>query len=649
MLLLVVLLLLHLAKATSSEATPKTRINGIIAAFADLDNDYQDELFSIEDGKFEVYKVIDKQHAQVSFDVPREYDFERKTSCPVSHGQVVSLIPSDFTGNGLLDLLIVTKIYTVDVTIPQFSLSLITNASLLLHESCKPEPKMKIFTQPLVLDVNGDMIPDLLTLSEEGKRVVWTYNNKTQTFKLLPTEFNNGDKLFREPAYSNAFVDLNGDTIPDVFIDGEEEMEYWFLGKHGYNPDGPDLLIPHPEGAVVIGQSSFIDFDLDRVIDHILPVCYDEACSNSTLLVFDWETKGWISKFARPNSVPPKYSSEAPLKFQLSSTVLNGLHLPLTLRNADWDFNGLIDFVTIIESDGSPAVAVLRGACDQKIDDTCISYAFFLNNTDIFTYPDEKRPINAAFIDLGKSDGKPDIIVTLAHPHGSFSTEIIPFKPHGSAAPYCFLVNWFDRSNCSYWLDNYGIKFYVGSALWPEQKPFYSFLSELPIPSNAHCTHHPGVHLCYKLSEEFLQQSSCIPQLTQSAFLALQMPYTIIGIGTGSEMFPIEKLTVSFASPNTSENYLRSGKFRGRIAPGSQWKILSHPYHPNCNRGGDANNYAACHWKLYLIWHTLTIGDFAIVILLMFLVTCVAALYYHCREKEEDLARKKEYKRHVPR
>lgn len=82
-----------------------------------------------------------------------------------------------------------------------------------------------ITSQPMLLDVNGDMISDLLltefnATTELSEYVVYLGGTSftTQKFDSTRTE---KEKINVKPFNSNAFIDLNKDNVSDIFLEGK--------------------------------------------------------------------------------------------------------------------------------------------------------------------------------------------------------------------------------------------------------------------------------------------------------------------------------------------------------------------------------------------------------------------------------------------
>lgn len=74
--------------------------------------------------------------------------------------------------------------------------------------------------------------------------------------------------------------------MADLFITTKNNFEVWNGNANEIQKFAFNKTIPHPPDAVEIGQSIFIDFELQGQMDLITPVCYDRQCKNSSLLVY---------------------------------------------------------------------------------------------------------------------------------------------------------------------------------------------------------------------------------------------------------------------------------------------------------------------------------------------------------------------------
>lgn len=79
-----------------------------------------------------------------------------------------------------------------------------------------------ITTQPMLLDYNGDMISDLLVteINPEGDTAYFVYLGGKAPFERIPFDQKRPNiKVVK--SNSNAFIDLDGDGVSDIFLEGD--------------------------------------------------------------------------------------------------------------------------------------------------------------------------------------------------------------------------------------------------------------------------------------------------------------------------------------------------------------------------------------------------------------------------------------------
>lgn len=74
--------------------------------------------------------------------------------------------------------------------------------------------------------------------------------------------------------------------MADLFLTTENNFEVWYGNEDERKKFIFNKTIPHPDGAAVVGQSTFIDVELQGRMDLVTPVCYDPECRNSALMVY---------------------------------------------------------------------------------------------------------------------------------------------------------------------------------------------------------------------------------------------------------------------------------------------------------------------------------------------------------------------------
>jgi integrin alpha FG-GAP repeat containing protein 1 len=134
-------------------------------------------------------------------------------------------------------------------------------------------------SEPTLLDLYGHMNLDILAIPSTGETAgvqVWkSAGSGSANPNLFDTPINVSPSLCTPSiTHSNAFVDINGDCKPDVFLtcnDNSYEMwstsknSYWELARKGELPKGAKFI-------------SFVDMDGDGTLDAVFPVCSSSSC-----------------------------------------------------------------------------------------------------------------------------------------------------------------------------------------------------------------------------------------------------------------------------------------------------------------------------------------------------------------------------------
>lgn len=126
----------------------------------------------------------------------------------------------------MMDLVVVSKNKDTD----HLELRFLKGKKTEIVSNLNSAPFAIVLNQPLLLDINGDMISDLLAVSaDDGKYYVWRGGNNTQMVDRIPFGGIHSDVLTKpnNPS-SNAFIDLNGDGLADIFIDGKTFLSIFF-------------------------------------------------------------------------------------------------------------------------------------------------------------------------------------------------------------------------------------------------------------------------------------------------------------------------------------------------------------------------------------------------------------------------------------
>jgi len=120
---------------------------------------------------------------------------------------------------------------------------------------CSKEALFTSRGEVMALDFNRDMIIDLYGLDSEGMRTFWIFNSSRlppdHFHQAEPTEVK-GNSLSIPNA--NAYVDIDGDFLADLFLQTENSYEVW----HGTSV--PKLALHEEEDATGAKTELFLHF-----------------------------------------------------------------------------------------------------------------------------------------------------------------------------------------------------------------------------------------------------------------------------------------------------------------------------------------------------------------------------------------------------
>ena len=311
------------------------------AAFGDFNSDKLTDMFILKnDGN-------DEMTLQVlisSTEQPLLHD--NGPFCQFNDIKIKGVVPADFDGDGAMDVLLVTldgQVYKAFVLWGN-----------LTHLDCENvgDPLMKMSSQPLLLDYNGDMIADLFGADESGNRTVWIFNEHRDT---PYTKSLHGTPLHKPS--SHAFVDIIGDLSADIWINTETQYEVWSKPHTEYvlqlNISFPKI---NDSELKFLGQASFADVNLDGDLEVILPVCIDESCKQSKILVYEIENSKWYDLHINLKD------NDGQNWFFPDTNIRTYLYLDIvTLRVGDYNLDGYPDVLaTLVDSTGTPQVTLLE-------------------------------------------------------------------------------------------------------------------------------------------------------------------------------------------------------------------------------------------------------------------------------------------------
>ncbi|ESP02604.1 hypothetical protein LOTGIDRAFT_237922 [Lottia gigantea] len=502
---------------------------GLIAAFGDFNADKATDVFILADDAKSVQLIFGKTEK-----IDASYSQEELISSKQNNDSyIVSLIPSDFNGDSIMDLL-VTRRKDGEKSGPLQVLiywgtsksNIVADQPLILAESFKD--------QPAILDVNSDMIPDLMAETKDGERTYLIFNiHQNYTTEKVK---NGTSQSPLPPLYvpqSSAFLDFDTDLTADLITvssgnSSKLQFEIW-LNKNGALEW--DQTIEAPTEIKVFGQPSFLDMNSDHSIDIVLPGCLNKDCSTSVIYVYSKEK--WYKldvKFKDDNNL-----------WGFNPTSLHPLlDVPLSLRMGDLNLDGYPDALTILSLQNKTKVqkqVVMKnvhcGSCEG------FSRTFEMN----FIGPtkESSNPVLVAFFDIGEN-GVLDVVMSN---YDGKNSELVALSQTFTEDAYfvkVMVLSGLCKSECTDGHQRYGVN-QVGPAIKYET-----------VNSNGD------------------PQIGIASQLVQSAYFSLQLPFTVFGLGQTPNF--VDKLVVGIPYPHGAKS--RNKEFTS-IIPNSRLVITPYP------------------------------------------------------------------------
>ncbi|XP_010020558.1 PREDICTED: T-cell immunomodulatory protein, partial [Nestor notabilis] len=168
---------------------------------------------------------------------------------------ITSVVPGDYDGDSQMDVLLTTQ--GQNDGRDELSVFIFWGHNQTLDLNHKTMLNKTFHDEPLVMDFNGDLIPDVFGVTSDsskpqiliGGNLSWHAALETQSKMYIP--------------HSHAFIDLNNDLTADLFLttlpnSQNIQFETW-VNKDG-NFSKAEKSKETPSGVKVVGQSVFADF-----------------------------------------------------------------------------------------------------------------------------------------------------------------------------------------------------------------------------------------------------------------------------------------------------------------------------------------------------------------------------------------------------
>ncbi|KAI7866537.1 hypothetical protein BDF14DRAFT_1812406 [Spinellus fusiger] len=611
-------------------------IDGTIAAFGDLDGDKFADVFVISADQSSV-SVYTWHHDTFTFTPPKQV-----SQLYTKDIKITTIVPGDYNYDGKLDVLvmgqkdptqsdgeIVLRIYTGN-----------GNGTLDPNYITLPSARGPL---PMVLDISGDMKPDLLGYAWNSKTdtnslAMWintteqppksnaSYYNVTSASTVL--DRTSTDQCHWAHPHSNAFLDLDGDCLADLVLvceakNHQQQVQFWTHQRDNGFQLAHTLSLPIGAGAL-----SFADIDGDGAMDMVFPVCHGKTCQihiayNQQMGLCSDKNHNRQCREARNLCIAdPNFTFDFdPLgknyvvfdinvyldpqeSIRLEDTLFHG-KLPVFVHPGDYNLDGYPDLlvtttqrVLLLES-----VACTVETCTAETT-AMVRRTFSPVTTGVSELSEIQNPTQAAFFDIDEN-GSLDILVLES-----------TGKKDASRIPRFVINNFFN--------DAFFLKGLVSNGVCPSYCP-----TEPVFPNTKpYGVSYPGATFKFTvLDTSGVKRVHQVSQLSQSSYLPLQTPYCLFGLGRTNNY--VEEMFAGITR-HQHHNYL----FYEGVIPNSQ--LIFIPYQPE-------EVYDSSTWKVELyiqpadhvpwVLATLIAAALALAVVVVFL--------YWTEKREDEMERRK--------
>ncbi|KAJ7374619.1 T-cell immunomodulatory protein [Desmophyllum pertusum] len=567
-------------------------VNGYLAAFGDFNGDKQTDLFLVTNGG---------KRLEIFFWNESDLKFSKGTVTISLSDEIVNVTPSDFDGDGCLDILITTKSQnaaSVDKTVTVYvywgnleTIDVDDFVSLVMRD------------QPLIMDANGDLLPDLFgTVNTENSslRSYWISSGSNRSFDVQPQTNSSSTLAPVRVPHSNAFLDLSGDFTADLYVTNDQDKGEIWINKEGIlvRPSDSEMIVQKITKDIKhIGQSTFADIDGDGDIELLLPVCTTDYCEESHIYVYS--NGQWLKMLS--NDKGPVMWQFIPPSNQMSS-----LFPLMTIRTGDYNMDSFNDAVVVLnvketgDKHYKRVVALLENVPCQSARDICFRGRTFEVQWE--ELPSLEGAVLATFADLFE-DGTIGIIGVTESIKGD------------------------DPKSVQYHLHAMSNNLYTDACFLKVIVLGGRTLSSCRNKNLPYGVNQIGSYIKYTTtSTDGKVKYGSAAQLSQSAYFALQCPYTVFGLGRTPNF--VDELAVgiprSINSPERKQVW-------PSIIPNSQVIVI--PYPPDSPSSWTAKLLVTPS-KLVLLTGVSLLGICVFIGLIILLL--------HLKEKREDQKAKRQ-------
>ncbi|KAJ3182769.1 hypothetical protein HDU87_008108 [Geranomyces variabilis] len=603
------------------------QVDGIVAAFGDFNGDKFTDIFVLDSAQITLTAYA-WDHGSFRFRALPNTAIAFDPTNPLAVA-ISNVVPGDFNYDGKLDVLLMGQNDGKgDIGMRIFY----GNGVDSLNATSFLELESATGMQPFIVDYTGGMKPELLgcPVGQDRKLSLWQ-PTVGGTASEVPLAQNSTSLCALANPHSNAFVDLDGDCLADMFLTcdlagtGHTTVQIW-----RNTPDGFVFSQQHalPPGS---GPVTFADVDGDGAMDMIFATCDSSDCYIHVLynmqipLCAGEETQNcrnphdlcvadpsFTFDLTDKSSGHVVHSLSAITGNSKDRLVLEASKLksapPVPIRVGDFNNDGYPDLLVTTSAGGSSSsssvVRLLKSvSCGSSTcsaaADSAGRRAFELVDDGVaaLAVPGGGANVVATFMDLDE-DGTLDVLVGVLV-DGKFRTHAILNNFYNDAF---FLKALVSNGVCPAWCPT-GDKF-------PSPKPYG--------------VNYAGASFKYTvLDTAGRRRARQAAQLSQSTYFSLQTPYALFGLGRTNNY--IEDLFVGVARRKAKSAEVAT--FQG-VIPNSQLIVI--PYE-------DSEDAGPTSWILELYVNPSSASRSVMLVLLTSLAILASVVGgLHWTEKRED-------------
>lgn len=483
--------------------------NGVISAYGDFNSDELTDVFILKDDFKTIEILLGHDSAPL---LHRNEHF----MCHYPHLEITSLVPGDFDGDALMDVMFTAK--KRGSTEPNVDIYI--NYGGLTYMNCTANDSQPVISgmygEPLAIDYMNDMIIDLFGVRLENgeqksqKRSLWIFDKSRNPPKVEDLNDHLEDKKLGELTipHSHAILDWNDDGLADLCLSTKKGFEIWLADKNKKFKFDSEILFPIGEFQNYrYGQAVYADIELNGNLALILPVCLDDKCTKSKIWVHsqnhfkDLDINFWQEEDNKTEwgFIPPNEKG----KFYEKA---------MTLRMGDFNNDGYVDLLATLERKGKSSERMVQ--------------TFLLENVNV-QFPRENDKIKRTFAvrwNALNPFGQNTVMASFYDFYQDGILDVIMVQEDkNNYKPLAF------RNTLDY--DANFVKVIVLTGLENSLKPPKEN-SPFGSKSKSYGSNLPGPKIKYHTTtQEGLAKYGASTQLPQSAYFSLHLPYQIFGLG----------------------------------------------------------------------------------------------------------------------